>query len=75
VSTEGFICIQILAKFNFRSGPRWGSLQRSSRSPAGGRGWLPLPQECHPASAFGLVFRPFGPQTAAFWALHRPVFL
>jgi len=44
--------------------PRWGSLQRSPKPPSwwgeGSAG--PLPHTPLPLSAFGIKFRPFGPQ-------------
>ena len=65
-------------KIQFRPGlhpgPHWGSLQCSPRPLAGGEG-AGCPLLKNPASAFGLVLRPFGPQAAALRALHHPVFL
>ena len=45
--------------------PRWGSLQRSPRTPSWlGGGWLPPPQEPHPRSW------PYGPRISALRASH-----
>ena len=52
------------SRLGLRPRPRWGSLQRSP-DPRWEAASRPIPKNPTPASAFGLNFRPFGPQTLA----------